>query len=249
MSERALRATSFGAVAADYDRLRPPPADAAVDWLLPADARVVMDLAAGTGLLTRALAARVETVWAVEPDERMRAVLADRTPGVHVLHGWGEEVPLDDASVDAVFVSSAWHWLDPGRSVPELARVLRDGGRLGVVWTSRDRQVGWVASMDEMRGSWSGHPEGRAMHEVVLPAGSAFTDEETASFGYSRSMPLDDVVAMMTTYSGMITASPAEREAVTARARELLREQFGDVGTVEVPMRSRCWRATRGPRG
>jgi SAM-dependent methyltransferase len=135
---------SFGAIAADYDRLRPPPPAAAVDWLLPAGCRVAIDLAAGTGLLTRLLAARVAQVIAVEPDTRMAAVLQARSPGVRVVQGRGEAIPVPDASADGVFVSSAWHWLDPGRAVPEIARVLRDGGRFGVIWTGRDRQVDWV---------------------------------------------------------------------------------------------------------
>ena len=134
---------SFGAIADDYDRLRPQPLAEAVDWLLPDDCRAAVDVGAGTGLLTRALANRVAQVTAVEPDPRMRAVLRTRSPGVRVLAGTGEAIPLPDASVDGVFVSSAWHWMDPDRAVPEIARVLRDGGRLGVIWTSRDRESGW----------------------------------------------------------------------------------------------------------
>jgi ubiquinone/menaquinone biosynthesis C-methylase UbiE len=70
-----VRATSFGRVADDYDRLRPGPPDEALDWLVPLTCEVVVDLAAGTGLFTRALQARVPPVIAVEPDDRMRAVL------------------------------------------------------------------------------------------------------------------------------------------------------------------------------
>ena len=105
---------SFGAVAADYDRLRPGPPPEAIDWLLPAHPDVVVDLAAGTGLLTRALASKAAPVIAIEPDERMRAVLAAHTHGVQVLAGRGEAIPLPDASADGVFVSSAWHWMDSG---------------------------------------------------------------------------------------------------------------------------------------
>ena len=82
---------------------------------------------------TRALQRRVTQVIAVEPDERMRAVLAARSPGVRAVAGQGEAIPVPDASADGVFVSSAWHWLDPGQAVPEIARVLHDGGRLGVI--------------------------------------------------------------------------------------------------------------------
>jgi SAM-dependent methyltransferase len=137
--------TSFGNVAETYDRVRPGPAPAALDWLVPAGCAVAVDLAAGTGLFTRALLGRVGRLVAVEPDPRMREVLARRTPGLDVRAGQGEAIPLPDASADVVFVSTAWHWLDLSRAVPEIARVLRPGGRLGVLWTSRDRAADWAA--------------------------------------------------------------------------------------------------------
>jgi SAM-dependent methyltransferase len=119
------KAISFGNVAESYDRVRPGPAPAALDWLVPDGCRVAVDLAAGTGLFTRDLLGRAGRVVAVEPDARMREVLARRSPDVDVREGRGEAMPLPDASADAVFVSTAWHWLDPGRAVPEIARVLR----------------------------------------------------------------------------------------------------------------------------
>jgi SAM-dependent methyltransferase len=89
MASRADRAMSFGAIADDYDRLRPQPLAEAVDWLLPDDCQTAVDVGTGTGLLTRALADRVAQVTAVEPDPRMRAVLRARSPGVRVLAGTG----------------------------------------------------------------------------------------------------------------------------------------------------------------
>ena len=145
------KAVSFGSVAESYDRVRPGPAPEALDWLVPQDCGLAVDVAAGTGLFTRALTGRATQVVAIEPDERMRAVLAQRSPGVRVLAGWGEQMPLPDGCADAVFVSTAWHWLDPGRAVPEIARVLRLAWRPGVVWTSRDRREDWVAELDLLR--------------------------------------------------------------------------------------------------
>lgn len=103
-------------MADDYDRVRPGPPDEALDWLVPPDCEIAVDIAAGTGLFTRALRRRVGQVIAVEPDDRMRAVLAARSPGVRALAGRGEAIPVPDASADGVFVSSAWHWLDPARA-------------------------------------------------------------------------------------------------------------------------------------
>ncbi|HUK71386.1 MAG TPA: methyltransferase domain-containing protein [Streptosporangiaceae bacterium] len=82
MPDREQRTTSFGLVADDYDRVRPPPPAEAVDWLVPEHCHIAVDLGAGTGLFTRALSGRVAHVFAVEPDERMRAVLSARSPGV-----------------------------------------------------------------------------------------------------------------------------------------------------------------------
>jgi SAM-dependent methyltransferase len=241
---------SFGSVAVDYDRFRPgPPADA-VRWLVPAGAQTVVDLGAGTGLLSRALQTVVPRVVAVEPDERMRAVLADRSPGVRVVEGRGESIPLPDASADGVFVSSAWHWMDPELTVPQIARVLRDGGRFGVLWTSRDREVGWVRELERPRRDASGgRQEWPQRRELTLPRDGVFGAIETASFRFSLTMTLDRFVEMLGTYSGVITASQDDRAAVLDRARATLRERFGGQDEIEVPMRSWCWRADRDTRG
>lgn len=242
---------SFGAIADDYDRLRPRPAPEAVDWLLPDDCQAAVDVGAGTGLLSRALADRVAQVTAVEPDPRMRAVLRARSPGVRVLAGRGEAIPLPDAGVDGVFVSSAWHWMDPDRAVPEIARVLRDGGRFGVIWTSRDRESGWPRDLDPARAGRTAGPDAGARpghHEVELPEGAPFTRIETRSFAFSRAMSVDDLVDMYATTSRLITASPQDRKAALARARDAVQERFPAVSEIDVPMRSRCWRADRLPR-
>jgi SAM-dependent methyltransferase len=278
---------SFGAIADDYDRLRPGPPEAAVDWLVPERCRVAVDLAAGTGLLTRALARNVEQVVAVEPDERMAAVLAarsprERFPGVRVVRGTGEAIPLSDASADGVFISSAWHWLDPERAIPEIARVLRDGGRFGVIWTNRDREAGWFSESgwfrhdDWFRGSSSSgetsqrdtepgrdtepnaespgdvdsHRDARLWsrrREIALPDG-LFGPAEGASFAFTRAMTVSDILGMLTTYSGVITSPPQDREAGLARARSALEQRFPGGGQIDVPMRSWCFRADRIPR-
>jgi SAM-dependent methyltransferase len=259
------KATSFGTVADSYDRVRPGPAPAAVDWLVPAGCAVAVDLAAGTGLFTRELLSRAGRVVAVEPDARMRDVLARRSPRLDVREGRGEAIPLPDASADAVFVSTAWHWFDLPRAVPEIARVLRPGGRLGIIWTSRDRDEDWVAELDLLRqpgesgrGGAPGDPstvaEVRAdldrHHAVILPAGSPFGPKATASFGYSRTMTVTDVLDWLATNSAFITAAPADREAGLARCRKALlsrarSEAGGTEPVIDMPIRSWCWQADR----
>lgn len=251
------RAQSFGAIAGDYDRLRPTAPEAALDWLIPAGCRVAVDLAAGTGLFTRALARRVPEVVAVEPDERMRAVLAARSPGIGVVDGRGEALGLADASADALFVSSAWHWMDPDRAVPEIARVLRDGGRFGVLWTGRDREVDWVRDLDRVVLGSEAVPETepaitdglrRPHHDVTLPDSTLFEGVEQASFPFVVPMAVDDLVESLGTYSQLITLEPADRERALDQARESLLARFGDAAEIDVPMGSFCWRADRAPR-
>ena len=247
MATSSERAASFGGVAEDYDRLRPPPAPEAVDWLLPSECSVAVDVAAGTGLFTRALLNRVPHVIAVEPDSRMRAVLASRSPDLVVLDGVGEAIPLEDGSADAVCVSSAWHWMDPDRAVPEIARVLRPHGRFAVIWTSRDREVDWVRDLDSIHGTETADPVVRDQHrhrEVIVEDG-LFARIERASFGFMRRMRVEDVLGMLTTYSGFITADRSEQQRVLDRARALLATRFPGVDEIDVPTRSWCWRADR----
>jgi SAM-dependent methyltransferase len=246
---------SFGAIAEDYDRLRPGPPQAALDWLVPDGCRVAVDLGAGTGLLTRALARKVPRVVAVEPDPRMAAVLRARSleaelHGIRVAQSRGEEIPLPDASADGVFASSAWHWLDPERAPREIARVLRDGGRLGVIWTTRDRSTDWVREVEAIRDDAAGPTDDRedrwARHrrEVALPS-QLFGSVQTASFASTRRMATGDFVDMLATYSGAITASPQDRELALDRARAVLERRFPGAAQIDVPMRSWCYRADR----
>ena len=269
MISRAERATSFGAIAEDYDRLRPGPAAAAVDWLLPAGTAgrppVVADLGAGTGLLSRALASRGARVVAVEPDERMRAVLAARSPGVRVVAGRGEQIPLPDASADGVCVSSAWHWMDPELAVPEITRVLRVGGVLGVIWVSRAARVPWVAEFNQLAresreadgraggpaDGWAGGraavsgPGGRWRRQVTFPPGTAMSPAQERTVEYSLPMTKADLLGLLGTYSGVITLEPERRAAFTRRVQAYLDRQPWE--RADLPMICRCLRSTRLP--
>jgi SAM-dependent methyltransferase len=248
VASKEERALSFGAIAADYDRLRPTPPPEALDWLVPDGCEVAVDVAAGTGLFTRALAGWVDTVIAVEPDPQMRAVLAERSPDVDVRDGTGESIPLPDASADAVYVASAWHWLDESRALPEIARVLRDGGRLGVLWSSRDRELEWVRLLDlapnEERPS-DAIEEQHRLRRDVKDDGGMFATVERRSFPFTQRMSQPDVVDMVATYSRVITAPADKRAEILERARELLADQYGDAEEVDFPMRTWCWRGAR----
>src|ERR1700722_1515193 len=187
---------SFGSIAEDYDGLRPQAPQEAVGWLVPPGCEVAVDVGAGTGLFTRTLVDKAEQVIAVEPDARMRKVLAERSPGVRALEGRGESIPLPDAGADAVFISSAWHWMDHERAIPEIGRVLRDGGRLGLIWTSRDREVDWVRNLDRLRGEDTSEvsPADRFRRRLdfELPEPQIFSNIARETFRFVRTMAVDD---------------------------------------------------------
>jgi len=134
-------ADSFGRAAEAYERGRPGYAEAALDALgLPPDA-VVLDLAAGTGKLTRQLVPRYARVLAVEPLEGMRAVLERVVPEAEALSGTAAAIPLEDGTVDAVFVGEAFHWFATADTLAELARVLRPGGTLAILFNQADGTI------------------------------------------------------------------------------------------------------------
>ena len=161
---RQQRSLSFGAEAAAYERGRPSYPPEAIDWLLPTNARDVLDLGAGTGKLTTRLVERGLDVVAVDPIPEMLELLTDSLPDTPALLGTAEDIPLPDDSVDAVLVAQAWHWFDPERAIKEVARVLRPGGRLGLVWNTRDERMGWVKDL----GRIIGHEDDPFNHEVPL---------------------------------------------------------------------------------
>jgi SAM-dependent methyltransferase len=140
-------AASFDGVAGRYDAARPSYPREAVDWLVPQDARTVVDVGAGTGKFTRLLQRPGRTVIAVEPSAGMRAELAALLPGAPAHEGSGESIPLRDASADAVTFAQAWHWVDPHSASVEAARVLRPGGTLGLLWNLRDERVAWMREL------------------------------------------------------------------------------------------------------
>jgi SAM-dependent methyltransferase len=240
---------SFGAIGDQYAQFRPPPPPEVLDVLLPAEASAVVDVGAGTGNLTRLLVERVQHVTAVEPDPRMCRVLAERVPQASALEAAAEQMPLPDGSQDAVLASSAWHWVDARRAVPEAARVLRAGGRLGVIWTSPDREQDWVRRLWSMM-----RPDGPALgrerkrRKLRLPAGEPFAPERgPLAVRFTRRFARSQLLGLAGTYSGVITLGVEQRQAFLVQLEERLAtdERFEDPAGIEVPMVAYCWYADR----
>lgn len=239
--ERSELAGSFGRAAAEYERARPSYPGEAVDWLLPEGARTVLDLGAGTGKLTRSLAERGLETIAVEPSAEMRETLAAQLPGVRALGGTAEEIPLPDASVDAIAVAQAWHWVDESRAVPEAARVLRLGGTLGLIWNIRDEATEWVRRLTDVM-----HKSGAEIAlEGEVEIGPPFGPTETFEIAWNRPMTLELLLEMVRSRSYVITAPEAERESILAGVRELVETEPSLAGGEEfdLPYVTRCFRA------
>jgi SAM-dependent methyltransferase len=151
-------ARSFGTVADAYERGRPGYPLDAIRWLLGAAVEIV-ELGAGTGKLTRQLVAEDRRVIAaVEPDPELREQLARAVPEVPALAGRAEAIPLQDACADAVAVAQAFHWFEPDEALPEIARVLRPGGTLALLWNRSDKSVAWVQALSRLY--WRGGRRG-----------------------------------------------------------------------------------------
>jgi SAM-dependent methyltransferase len=240
-------ARSFGTVASAYDRHRPGYPAPAVEWAAgnPPPGRVV-DLGAGTGILTRVLLELGYTAVPVEPDEGMRAQLALATPGTTALAGAAEDIPVADGSIDAVLSAQAYHWFDREPAHAEAARVLRPGGTLAAIWNDRDPAVGWTAALtaisDEIGGGRTGG-EG----DGVDSFGVEFGPVERAEFRHSTWHTPDSLVALMATRSYYLTAAPDDRRAMDAAVRELTASHPDLAGRdrFELPYRTTCYRARR----
>ena len=238
---RAAQAASFGTAAAAYERSRPPYPAQAVDWLLPAGAVRVLDLGAGTGKLTRQLLGRGLDVVAVEPSAGMREQLARAVPGIPVHPGTAEQIPLGDASVDAVLVAQAWHWVDPARAVPEVARVLAPGGQLGLLWNVRDEREDWMAEFGRLLHD----PAELHRSEHAGTVGPPFGPVEHLSVPWQHRLSPEELVDLAASRSYVITMPEAQRAAVLAAVRQLTRTHPKLAGRRDlvVPYLTECFRA------
>jgi SAM-dependent methyltransferase len=239
-TSKELQASSFGAAAASYARSRPGYPTAALDWLIPSGAERILDVGAGTGQLTRQLVSRGLEVTAVEPSPEMRGELIRSTAGARVLSGSAESIPLPAASVDVVLVAQAWHWVDYERAVPEVARVLAPGGRIGLVWNIRDARVPWVATLGQIMYQYT-HQEGDATPILFAP----FEQVEHVEVGWSYELASDDLIELVASRSYVITLPADQRDALLADVTRLIATQPALAGKprLQLPYVTQCTRA------
>lgn len=133
----------FSTKAEYYDSFRPSYAEAFIREMVAreiiGEGKVIADIGAGTGILTRQLAEIGASVIAVEPNEQMieKAILNTQDMGVKVIKGAAEEIPIEDHSIDGVFVGQAFHWFDPELFGKECRRILKGKGTVVLVWNRK----------------------------------------------------------------------------------------------------------------
>jgi SAM-dependent methyltransferase len=220
-------AAGFARAADVYERARPAYPSEVVIWLADRlglrPGRVVVDVAAGTGKLTRLLVPTGARVVAVEPVAEMLSVLREAVPEAEAFEGTAEELPLPDGAADAVTAASAFHWFDRQRALPELARVLRPAGKLAVIFNTRDRASELQRELTELL-----RPHGRPvawMRDVdpggILTESAEFERPEYAEFRHEQRFDADGLVERVASVSYVALLPERERAEFLAEVREL----------------------------
>ena len=234
MSE--LHPATRGFAAADvYERGRPdyPPAAIAliVATLGLRPGRTVLDLAAGTGKLTRLLVPSGANVLAVEPIREMRGELERRLRGVAALGGTAERIPFTDAYVDAVTVGQAFHWFKSAEALREIHRVLCPGGGVALVWNARDERNPLQAALSEIIDPLQGDTPRRKQRDwkTVLADSGFFERCDRKLFENAQVVDEQGVVDRVVSISFIAAAPPARRAEVEQRVRALVRDAEGPI--------------------
>lgn len=243
-------AAGFAASAEVYERGRPGYPEAAVAFVADrfgiGAGTDVVDVGAGTGKLTRLVAALGAHVVAVEPVAEMRAMFSATVAEVEVLEGQAEALPLPAASADVVVCGQAFHWFEPRGALEEFARILRPGGGLALLWNVRDESVPWVAELSRIV-RWDafarGHYSERNWAGVVAASGR-FGPLERTRFPSVQVLDHAGLVDRVASISYVAALEPPEREEVLDAVRTLVRD-FPP--TFELPYITDVWTADRLP--
>lgn len=235
--------SGFDREATTYERARPSYPPECVDWLAEhlgiRPGRRVLDLAAGTGKLTRLLEPLGATLVAAEPVAGMQAILHTTSPDVPVLGCTAEQLPFAPECLDAITVAQAFHWFDAATALEEAARVLRPDGRLGLVWNARDRSRPHVDAlwsiMDrvEKKAPWRAHEEWRESAFTETPY---FGPMQEATFHHEQLLTVDEVVDRFRSVSHVAVLDADAQAAVLDEVRATLAEHPDTAGRDEVPI-------------
>ena len=241
----------FSSQALAYDRGRPDYPSELSAWLTQAlrlgPGTIALDLGAGTGKFTRRLLSTGAHVTAIEPVDAMRAQLLSNLPGVTAIAATAQSMPLADASVDGVVCAQAFHWFATGEALREIGRVLRPGGRLGLVWNVRDESHDWVAAITHILSAYEGEtPRFRSGAWRPLFPNELFSDLQETLLPY-RHVGSPDIVDRVLSVSFIAALPAAERARVAAQLQSLIatHPQLKGRPTIAFPYLTRTYCSTR----
>ncbi|MEU9102150.1 class I SAM-dependent methyltransferase [Streptomyces sp. NPDC048361] len=244
------RADSFNAAAAQYAANRPSYPPQLLDALeeltgRPLNGAQVADIGAGTGISSALLHARGARVVAVEPGGGMATQFRAGNPGIPLVRGDGNSLPLATASADLVTYAQAWHWADPTKAAPEARRVLRPGGALALWWNIADHSAAWTAAQDARISDFLGIDRSAEQRAVATRSGSGteerwghpWTDIPGLDFTerripHSRTVPLATHLANLASHSAFLVLGEERTKEFMTAEHAVLSELFPD-GTVE----------------
>jgi SAM-dependent methyltransferase len=245
-------AEGFAVAGEEYERSRPDYPDEAVDRLVQemeiTPAAAVLDLGAGTGKLTRMLIPTRARVVAVEPVEGMWQVFRRVLAGVPVVAATAEALPFAEGSFDGVVVAQAFHWFEGDAALPEIGRVLKPAGRLGLLWNIRDESVPWVRRLTEII-----HPyEKKAPRERTGTWREAFARSDLFGtlhqrrFQHRQRFDEEGLVVRVASTSFIARLAPGERSRVLEEVRTLARSVQEEQGEIQLPYITDLYWCSRG---
>lgn len=226
-----------------YDRARPSYPEDAVSWLTGAGHSVILELGAGTGKLTELLhhssPGVVHEILATDPLPGMLSRLAERVPVKHVVAS-AEHIPLRSRSVDLVVCGQSFHWFDHDRALPEIARVLRPGGVLALVWNTYDVQIPWVRRLKQLISPETGTQDEAAMPLMATPY---FGFVEMKQFRFWQTHTAASLADLARSISYVSTMEEHDRARVLAKVDELYAGYGRGHDGMQLAWVTRCYRA------
>jgi SAM-dependent methyltransferase len=240
---RPAPALSFGGVANAYDRARPPYPREAAAWLAGSSPVRVLELGAGTGRLTEQLVALGHQVVATDPSEPMLRLLAGRLPTAGSTLAVAENIPVASRSVDVVVSAQAFHWFDLDLALPEIARVLRPGGEIALVWNLRDERIPWVKRL----GALIGTPPQQKDPTNALIGSRLFGYVETATFRFWQPLNRESLRDLVASRSNIAVLSDLDRDRVLRKVDDLYAEYGRGADGMLLPYVTHCYKAVVRP--
>ncbi|MCZ4497506.1 MAG: Methyltransferase type 11 [Marmoricola sp.] len=250
MSDETLRdktpthARSFASVAQEYDRSRPSYPPEVVTWLI-GEHRLggplkVLELGAGTGLLTELVVAAGHEVLATDPLPEMLEHLSRRLPGVATAVATAESIPVPSRSYDVVLCAQSFHWFDHPVALAEIARVLRPGGVLGLVWNVRDEGIPWGRKLGKIIGKSAAESPGDLAEPVRASPYFGYVDSSDHRFW--QSLRKDELYDLVRSRSYVAVMPDAQRDELLSRVGALYDDYGRGPDGMQLPYVTRCFR-------